>query len=59
LYRYVAGGGHPFGERYERDTNVLKGNPNLRAISHLPEATVGLYKLTHSLKALGFNPWNL
>jgi hypothetical protein len=56
LYRYVAGGGHPFGERYERDTNVLKGNPNLRAISHLPEATVGLYKLTHSLKALGFNP---
>lgn len=27
------------GERYERDTNVLKGTPNLRAIAHLPEAT--------------------
>ena len=34
----LSGGGHPFGERFERDANVLKGAPNLSAIRHLPEA---------------------
>ena len=39
LHFCLTGGGHPFGERYERDANVLKGSPDLRAIAHLPEAS--------------------
>ena len=38
LHFCLTGGGHPFGERYERDANVLKGQPSLHAIAHLPEA---------------------
>jgi serine/threonine-protein kinase/endoribonuclease IRE1 len=35
----LTGGAHPFGDRYERDANVLKGDVDLRRIAHLPEAT--------------------
>ena len=38
LHFCLSGGAHPFGERFERDANVLKGAPNLSAIRHLPEA---------------------
>lgn len=39
LHFCLTGGGHPFGERYERDANILKASYNLRAIAHLPEAS--------------------
>jgi serine/threonine-protein kinase/endoribonuclease IRE1 len=31
-------GKHPFGEKFERDSRVLRGDYNLSALNHLPEA---------------------
>lgn len=33
-----AGGKHPFGESYERDSNILRGRSNFSLLHHLPEA---------------------
>lgn len=38
LFYAFSGGQHPFGDRYERDANVLRGNVDLFPIEHLPEA---------------------
>ena len=38
IHYCLTGGAHPFGDRYERDANVLKGDVDLRRIAHLPEA---------------------
>eukprot|EP00899_Mesostigma_viride_P015117 jgi/Mesvir1/23606/Mv18289-RA.1 len=38
LFYVITGGEHPFGSRWEREANVLKGAPNLLLVSHLPEA---------------------
>lgn len=38
LFFCISGGRHPFGERFERDSNVLKGAPDLWPLQHMPEA---------------------
>ncbi len=38
LYYCITAGRHPFGENYERDTNILRGQPNLRPLQALPDA---------------------
>lgn len=38
MYYCLTGGAHPFGGNYERDTNIMRGNANLSALSKVPEA---------------------
>jgi serine/threonine-protein kinase/endoribonuclease IRE1 len=38
LYHCLTAGQHPFGENYERDTNILRGKPSLRLLQEHPEA---------------------
>jgi serine/threonine-protein kinase/endoribonuclease IRE1 len=38
LYHCLSGGGHPFGEGYERDTNILHRPPSLAPLASMPEA---------------------
>lgn len=38
MYYCLTGGAHPFGGNYERDTNIMRGNANLSALSAAPEA---------------------
>lgn len=38
IFYTATGGLHPFGEAALRDANTLNGNPDLDALSHLPEA---------------------
>ncbi|KAL4433623.1 hypothetical protein ABPG75_000064 [Micractinium tetrahymenae] len=38
LHYCLTGGQHPFGELYERDTNILQRRLNLKHVQHLPEA---------------------
>lgn len=45
MHYCLTGGEHPFGERYERDANVIKGNANLAAVGHMPEAADLIGKL--------------
>jgi serine/threonine-protein kinase/endoribonuclease IRE1 len=35
----LTGGQHPFGESYQRDTNILRGKPNLSGLAKQPEAS--------------------
>ena len=41
------GGKHPFGENYERDTNILRGQPNMAPLVHQPEALNLLQAMLH------------
>ena len=45
MHYCLTGGEHPFGERYERDANVIKGNANLAKVGHMPEAADLIGKL--------------
>lgn len=38
LFYCVSAGRHPFGSRYERDSNVLCGRCDLFPVEHVPEA---------------------
>lgn len=38
LFFCVSGGQHPFGSDFERDRNILKGQPDLFPVEHVPEA---------------------
>lgn len=38
LHYCLTAGRHPFGEHYERDTNILRGAANLSALARWPEA---------------------
>lgn len=38
MYYCLTGGKHPFGEQYERDTNIMRGLPNLNGLMSQPEA---------------------
>ena len=49
LHYCLSGGGHPFGERYERDANVSKGaEPNLVPLGHMPEAADLVWRLVRA-----------
>lgn len=39
MHYCLTGGAHPFGGNYERDTNIMRGSPNLSALASSPEAT--------------------
>ncbi|GAB2282905.1 hypothetical protein Dimus_017440 [Dionaea muscipula] len=43
----VSGGGHPFGDRFERDNNIMKNQMNLSLVEHLPEAVDLFSNLLH------------
>ena len=45
MHYCLTGGEHPFGERYERDANVIKGNANLAKVGYMPEAADLIGKL--------------
>jgi serine/threonine protein kinase len=38
MHYCLTGGLHPFGGNYERDTNIMRGQPNLSALAGAPEA---------------------
>jgi serine/threonine-protein kinase/endoribonuclease IRE1 len=38
MFYCLSGGKHPFGEHYERDTNIIRGLCNLTALQKWPEA---------------------
>ena len=38
IHFVLAKGKHPFGEKFERDSRVLRGDYDLSALNHLPEA---------------------
>jgi serine/threonine protein kinase len=38
MHYCLTGGQHPFGGGYERDTNILRGAPDLSALAAAPEA---------------------
>lgn len=38
MHYCLTGGAHPFGGNYERDTNIMRGAPNLAALASSPEA---------------------
>ncbi|GBG67137.1 hypothetical protein CBR_g81562 [Chara braunii] len=38
LFFCVSGGCHPFGDKFERDRNIINGQSDLFPISHVPEA---------------------
>jgi serine/threonine protein kinase len=38
MHYTLTGGQHPFGGNFERDTNIMRGQPNLSALAHSPEA---------------------
>lgn len=38
MHYCLTGGAHPFGGNYERDTNIMRGAPNLTALASSPEA---------------------
>ncbi len=38
MHYCITGGAHPFGGNYERDTNIMRGQPNLSALAGAPEA---------------------
>ena len=49
LHYCLSGGGHPFGERYERDANVSKGaEPDLVPLGHIPEAADLVWRLVRA-----------
>jgi serine/threonine-protein kinase/endoribonuclease IRE1 len=39
MHYCLTGGLHPFGGNFERDTNIMRGQPNLSALSSSPEAS--------------------
>lgn len=39
MHYCLTGGSHPFGGNYERDTNIMRGAPNLSALAGAPEAS--------------------
>ena len=45
IHYCLTGGEHPFGERYERDANVIKGDANLASVRRVPEAADIIGKL--------------
>ena len=45
MHYCLTGGEHPFGERYERDANVIKGDANLASVRRVPEAADIIGKL--------------
>ncbi|GBG79009.1 hypothetical protein CBR_g28722 [Chara braunii] len=47
LFFCISGGRHPFGDKYERDRNIIDGAPNLWPIGHLPEAMDLIGDLLH------------
>jgi hypothetical protein len=38
LYHVLDAGGHPYGESWEREGNILRGRADLSRLSHVPEA---------------------
>jgi serine/threonine-protein kinase/endoribonuclease IRE1 len=38
IFYCITKGKHPFGEYYERDMNIIKGNFDLFVVDHIPEA---------------------
>jgi hypothetical protein len=38
MHYCLTGGKHPFGGNFERDTNIMRGQPNLLALASSPEA---------------------
>ena len=38
MYTVLDVGGHPYGEWFERQSNIIKGSSNLRRLDHLPQA---------------------
>jgi serine/threonine-protein kinase/endoribonuclease IRE1 len=38
MFYCLSGGKHPFGEHYERDTNIIRGHCSLTALHKWPEA---------------------
>ncbi|KAF3789088.1 Serine/threonine-protein kinase/endoribonuclease [Nymphaea thermarum] len=38
LFFCITKGRHPFGNNFERDTNIAKGQPDLSLVEHIPEA---------------------
>jgi serine/threonine protein kinase len=38
MFYCLSGGKHPFGEHYERDTNIIRGHCNLAPLAKWPEA---------------------
>lgn len=38
MFYCLSGGKHPFGEHYERDTNIIRGHCNLGPLARWPEA---------------------
>ncbi len=45
MHYCLTGGEHPFGDRYERDANVIKGVANLASVRRAPEAADLIGKL--------------
>ncbi|XP_065855475.1 serine/threonine-protein kinase/endoribonuclease IRE1a [Euphorbia lathyris] len=45
LYFCITGGRHPFGNRLERDINVIKNKMDLSFVEHIPEAADLLFRL--------------
>ncbi|GAB2254228.1 hypothetical protein Droror1_Dr00022037 [Drosera rotundifolia] len=43
----VTGGAHPFGDRFERETNIMKNKMDLFLVEHIPEAVNLFSKLLH------------
>ncbi|KAH9613185.1 hypothetical protein KSS87_018935 [Heliosperma pusillum] len=47
LFFCVTGGRHPFGERYERDANIIKNQVDLFLVENIPEAMELFARLLH------------
>lgn len=49
FYYTLSNGDHPFGERYSRDANIMKGNYNLEALDNFGEEGVEAADLIESM----------
>lgn len=59
LYFCITGGRHPFGNRLERDLNIVKNKVDLFLVEHIPEAVDLLVQLLDPIAEMRYRFYKL